>query len=176
MGKYLIVNLFNEPIKSYHNAIVSDLEDRFSVKPQKIGAHMTLIPPFESDDVSALVKYTDLYAKTHKRMPVKVGGIGSFRDNVIYLNIEMALEANKTLEQYMEKASTLFVSKETIVTPHVFHCTLVSRRISKKFDEIMSHLKSETLKYETFIDNLTLMKWEDEDQSWRIERQYHFHP
>ncbi|GAU77063.1 2'-5' RNA ligase family protein [Fusibacter sp. 3D3] len=176
MSKYLVVNLFNNPIKEYHSEMVADLNEKFSIQPQKISAHMTLVPPFECEDVTALIKYTELYAKTHKRIPVVVGGIGSFRDNVIYLEIDMALEAEKTLIQYIEKAQTLFASKEELVTPHVFHCTLASRRISKKFDVITRYLENVHEKFDSYIDNLTLMKWSEEEHIWLVEKQYHFHP
>ena len=176
MGRYLVVNLFNDPIKEYHRELVAVLNEKFSIQPQKISAHMTLVPPFECDDILELVKYTELYAKTHKRIPAIVGGIGSFRDNVVYLNIEMTHEAERTLVQYIERAQTHFSSKAELTTPHVFHCTLASRRISKKFDRIINFLKDENLKFNTYIDNLTIMKWSEEAHLWLVDRQYHLHP
>lgn len=176
MSKYLVVNLFSDQVKEYHSELVATLNEKFSVQPQKISAHMTLVPPFECEDILALVKYTELYARTHKRIPIVVGEIGSFRDNVIYLKIEMAREAEKTLVQYIEKAQTLFSSKEQLTTPHVFHCTLASRRISKKFEMISNYFEDEKTKFNSYIDNLTLMKWSENERQWLVEKQYHFHP
>ncbi|MBF4693566.1 2'-5' RNA ligase family protein [Fusibacter ferrireducens] len=176
MSRYLIVNLFSDPVKKHHSELVSALKEHFSVQPQKIGAHMTLIPPFECEDILALVRYTELYAKTHKRMPVIVGGIGSFRDNVVYLKIQMTQEAEQTLIQYIEKAQTHFESRAQLTTPHVFHCTLVSRRISKKFDMISNYLENEQKLFNSYIDNLTLLRWSEDEQQWIVEKQYHLHP
>ncbi len=176
MGRYLVVNLFSDPVRQYHRELVEKISDSFGVKPQKIGAHMTLIPPFESEDISEIQKISELFVKENRRIKMTVGGIGSFRDNVIFLKIAIEEKMHGKVSNFMTAGIGKTGGEEQLNLPHVFHCTLVSRRISHKFEAIMSSLECETHVYSCYLDNISIMKWDEDLKKWILKHQFHLKP
>ena len=52
-----------------------------------------------------------------------------------------------------------------------FHCTIVSRRISDKFSEIWEYVNKLDCNFDTYLDNITIMKW-GENRRWNVYKQY----
>jgi len=161
MDRYVIVNLLSGEALRLHEKIVEDVCFKFNVQRQKLPGHITLKAPFETDNIGEIEKVLQLFCSQNSKVPIKIEGINNFRNNVIYMDIHPSKEAIKLHENlYTELKKIDFLEwKPTENKNRTFHSTIVSRRIQKKFYDIWKYVNNYKFSFDTYIDNITIMKW-----------------
>lgn len=107
---YFIALPLNERVDESVRKIQWEFASRFESSRQlKIPPHITLIPPFESENsflesLKVLIESICLHQPT---LSIRLNGFGFFREKVIYINVEKTVE----LIQFQEKIETNMVEQ-----------------------------------------------------------------
>ena len=176
MNRYLIAYLLTGEALTYHTNLVKDVTTRFKVSPQKICGHLTLKAPFElenASDIKHIEKVIGTFTKSHIKTPITFKNFSHFRDNVVDMDVIPSAETNilcTKLKQSLLTLECLEWKSSEINSPLHLHATIVSRRISPKFQDIWEYVNTFNYEFNEHIDNITIMKWSN--NRWEVYKQY----
>lgn len=172
MNRYVLVNLLSGESLNLHENIVEEVCFKFKVQKQKLPGHITLKAPFETERISEIETLLQNFCTKNTKAPIKIDGFNHFRDNVIFMDIHPSKKAIMLHENlYMELKTLDFLEwKSNESKNRVFHSTIVSRRIQKKFKDIWQFVNNYTVSFDTYIDNITIMKWDN--GCWHIYKKF----
>lgn len=173
MNRFVIVNLLHgEPLK-FHEKTVENVCNKFKIQRQKLPGHITLKAPFETENIDEVEAVINEFVKNHTKAPIKLEGFNHFRDNVIFMGIspsQGAIDLHKSL--YGSLKTLDFLEWKTHEGEKItFHSTIVSRRISPKFKEIWDYVNRFDYSFDTYLDNITIMKW-GENRRWNVYKTF----
>lgn len=174
MDRYVLVCDIEGEAFEFHKNLVSEVCSRFNKRPQKLPAHFTLKAPFETDQVEDMVKKLGDFAKDKNKAPIKIDGFGSFRQDVVYMDIKVSDEAKAVHDELIDEISKIpwLEFKKNEGKDRVFHCTILSRRIKDRFPEIIDFVKQHQCKFDSYFDNLTLYRFEN--NTWVVYKKFMF--
>lgn len=174
MDRYVLVCDIEGEAFEFHKNLVSEVCSRFNKRPQKLPAHFTLKAPFETDQVEDMVKKLEDFAKDKNKAPIKIDGFGSFRQDVVYMDIKVSDEAKAVHDELIDEISKIpwLEFKKNEGKDRVFHCTILSRRIKDRFPEIIDFVKQHQCKFDSYFDNLTLYRFEN--NTWVVYKKFMF--
>nr|WP_206154868.1 2'-5' RNA ligase family protein [Clostridium muellerianum] len=162
----------DDQILKFHEKIRNDVCTKFNKKPQKLPAHFTIKAPFETEEIDDMLEVLDEFSKVRKKAPIKVEGFGKFREDVVYMNINLSYEAKKIHDELIDELAKIpwieFKSNEG--KNKTFHCTIVSKRIKDKFKEIWEYVNQYECSFENYFDNISLYKWEN--NTWKLYKEF----
>lgn len=159
--RYVIVCLLKEETLKFHESLVSDVCSKFKVQRQKLPAHFTIKAPFETENIEELEKVTEEFCRSHSKTTIKIKGFNHFRNNVIFMDIFPSKEAVEVHDKYIDELEKIqwLTWKEHEGKNKKFHCTIVSRRISSKFNEIWEYVNRFNPKFDLYFDNISILIW-----------------
>lgn len=174
MDRYVLVCLIEGEAREFHNRIRKDVCYKFNKRPQKLPAHITLKAPFETYKIDELVDVLRNFAAVRKKAPMKIKDFGKFRRDVVYMNVDVSLEAKKLHNDLMDELSKIswIKFKPNEGKDKVFHCTIVSKRIQDVFKEIWDYVNEYECEFNIYFDNLSLYKWEND--TWNLYKKFKF--
>lgn len=162
--KYIIVSLLNGGVESYHQKLVQEISDRFSVDflaNQKAPTHFTLKDVFEAENIGELDKSLYEYAETHKPAKIILQGYNRFEDNVIYMDIKFSEQAQILFSQFIAALKSIEWMQWTPYDGEnrTFHCSLAYFDIKDKYKDICTFLlKNYSYSFEAYFDNVTVYR------------------
>ncbi|MCY6371352.1 2'-5' RNA ligase family protein [Clostridium ganghwense] len=170
--RYVVVCLLKGETLRFHETLVSDVCTRFKVQRQKLPAHFTIKAPFEADNIEELEKVTKEFCNINYKTTIKIKGFNSFRNNVVFMDIFPSNEAVEVHDKYIDELQKLdWLSwKEHEGKNKKFHCTIVSRRISSKFNEIWEYVNKFNPKFDLYFDNIAILIWKN--GRWETYKEY----
>lgn len=174
MDRYVLVcNIEGEAFK-FHENLVKEVCSKFNKRPQKLPAHFTLKAPFETEKIDEMIKLLDEFVKDKYMAPIKIQGFGSFRQDVVYMDIKVSKEAKIIHDQLIDEISKIqwLEFKRNEGKDRVFHCTILSRNIRDRFYEIFDYVKQYNCDFDSYFDNLSLYKWEN--NTWVMYKKFMF--
>ncbi|MHC1682304.1 MAG: 2'-5' RNA ligase family protein [Clostridiaceae bacterium] len=163
MDRYVLVcNIEGEALK-FHENLVKEVCIKFNKRAQKLPAHFTLKAPFETVKIDDMINILNEFAKDKYKAPIKIQGFGSFRQDVVYMDIEVSEEAKRIHDDLIDEISKIswLEFKKNEGKDRVFHCTILSRRIKDRFHEILDYVKQYNCNFDCYFDNLSLYRWEN---------------
>ncbi len=126
-------------------------------------AHMTIVPPFESDDVSALeFKIEDLVARYHS-LPIKLSGFGHFNKRVLYIVAHLPDETRRAFDEI----SRVLNHAPFDATPHV---TVGYCDTPAHFPLMWQFLQTLNSQAECVLDNVTIFA--RSEKMWQVHREF----
>jgi 2''-5'' RNA ligase len=174
LNRYVLVCLIEGKAEKFHDRIVSSVCQKFNKRRQKLPAHITLKAPFETDKIAEMESLLEDFTAKRSKTPIKVSGFGKFRRDVVYMDVEVSQEAREVHDELIEELIKIpwieFKSNEG--KDKVFHCTIVSKRIQDKFEEIWDYVNEYVYDFNLYFDNLSLYKWKD--NTWVLYRKFKF--
>lgn len=172
MMRYVIVCLLKGEVLDYHEKIVEDVCTKFNVKRQKLPAHFTIKAPFEADNIDELEKLTEKFCSRNEMTSIKVKDFGHFRDNVIFIDIYPSKEAIDVHDKYVDELKKLswLEWRDNDGKGKKLHCTIVSKRIREKFNDIWKYISDYQPNFETYFDNISILIWRD--NRWETYKEY----
>lgn len=174
MKRYVIVCLIKGKAQEFHEKLVKDVCNKFKVSPQKLPMHITLKAPFEIDDIKSIEKITEDFCKKNSSSTISIKDFGHFRDNVVFMDVKPSKETIELHNRYielLEKVPNLEWSKNE-GKERKYHCTIVSRRISKNFDEIMKYISKNTVDYHCEFNNISIMEYNHTIYRWELYKYF----
>jgi 2'-5' RNA ligase len=170
MKRYVIVCLIKGKAQEFHERLVKDVCNNFKVSPQKLPMHITLKAPFEIDDIKPIEKITEDFCMKNLSSTIDIKGFGYFRNNVIFMDVKPSkktIELHNRYIELLEKVPNLQWSKNE-GKERKFHCTIVSKRISEKFDEILKYVCDNTVNFHCDFDNISIMEYNHTLYKWEL--------
>lgn len=171
MRRYFVGNLIQGEVAEYYRAFTADLTKRFKVPnlSEKIPAHFTLKPPFETDDVTPFAAEVKDVAASCAPIPFYVKGFGGFGSHTIYLSILPHPEFQETAERIVDALNNFGENKRMLPRPFHPHLSLArayysNQQIINAIWDYVQTLPSPT--FELIFDNLTLFEYVD--HRWEI--------
>mgnify|MGYP005751977041 CR=1 FL=1 len=163
MEKYFLAILPPEPILGQAEAIKQGIKEKFGVKyALKSPAHITLKMPFSYNEVkeNILIERLKTFAATRPEFLLKVGGIDTFGNRVVFLDVEnnehlILLQAE--LKQFCKR--NLLLNDELSDRNFHPHMTLAFKDLkSQLFDKVLEFAQNNSFYSEFPVKDLVLLK------------------
>jgi 2'-5' RNA ligase len=171
--RYFIGYLIKGGAKDYQEKLIGRICKKFDVRNlnEHVPAHFTLKAPFETEDIGEVDNILKDFCSKRKVSDIKINGIGSFREHIIFLNGESP-EGEKTfrgLIRELEKIGWMNFWEYELGDVN-FHGTLARAKDKKQFVEIMGFLEGERPSFDLMFDNIAI--FENVDGKWRVYREF----
>ncbi|WML35062.1 2'-5' RNA ligase family protein [Clostridium sp. OS1-26] len=174
MKRYVLVcNIEGDALK-FHEKIASEVCHKFNKKRQKLPAHFTIKAPFETDKIDDMVNVLEKFSHSKVKTPIRIQGFGKFRQDVVYMDVEVSNEAKQVHDELIDEIAQIpwVEFKKNEGKDRVFHCTILSRRIQDKFNEIWEYVNQYECEFDLYFDNLSLYIWRN--NTWEIYKKFKF--
>ena len=174
MDRYVLVCTIEGEASEFHDKITRDVCYKFNKKRTKLPAHITLKAPFERDKIDDMVEMMETFTGARSKTPIKINGFGKFRRDVVYMNVNVSREAKIVHDELIDEMENIpwVIFKPNEGKDRVFHCTIVSKRIQDKFEEIWNYVNEYKCDFDVYFDNLSLYKWQE--NTWVLYRKFKF--
>jgi 2'-5' RNA ligase len=177
--RYFIAALLHDEPKWRIDALREHLATQFGVKEAlKIPPHITLYPPFETEDVSVLLPALKTIADQTPISSVGVTGFNHFDDRVWFVDVDQSAElhALKNKIDHAVHETVKLIGVRRPERPNHFHITLATKDVTPEaFQALKAFLASEPLPFSALpIDNITLLR--HDDHLWTPARSFPFPP
>lgn len=138
MERYVLVCNIEGEALIFHEKLTSEVCYKFNKRSQKLPAHFTLKAPFETNKIDEMIEVLNNFSQNKVKTPMKIQGFGKFRNDVVYMDVDVSDEAKRVHDELMDDIAKIpwVELKKNEGKDRVFHCTIVSRRIQDKFNEI----------------------------------------
>ncbi len=172
----IIAHLIRGKAGEAHEALTRDLTDKFDTFPihDRIPPHLTLKRWFELDaaNMESLCDVLDSFAASHTQSEYKLGGLGHFDENVIYMDVKPSPEMSDATRDLMEALHSVdgMTFDEFDGIEDDFHATLVFGAL-KRFDfaPVWEYLNAqEKVSFDMKFDHIAIMKRAED--KWVTER------
>jgi len=138
----------------------------------KQSPHITIKPPFETDDLEKFENYLEKKAKEISSFNIEIDGFDYFKNpNVIFLNIK----ENKRIKQLQEDIRDELKNEHNITPTELegdvwrFHSSVALKDVDKKkLNEALTYLKNKKAKFKFKANTLGLFYFLGEDKGWII--------
>lgn len=174
MERYVLVcNIGGEAFR-FHRKVTKEVCGKFNKRPQKLPAHITLKAPFETDKIEDMIEILERFVSVREKTSLKIQGFGRFRRDVVFMDVHVSPEAKKIHDELIDEIKKIpwIEFKPNEGKDKVFHCTILSRRIQDKFNEIWDYVNKYECDFNSYFDNLSLYQWKD--NTWMMYRQFKF--
>lgn len=169
----LVCDIEGDALK-LHEKITSEVCHKFNKKRQKLPAHFTIKAPFETDQIDDMINVLEKFSRDRAKAPIKIQGFGKFRRDVVYMDVKVSDEAKQVYDDLIDEISQIswIDFKKNEGKDRVFHCTILSRRIQDKFNEIWEYINQYKCEFDLYFDNLALYIWKN--NTWVIYKKLRF--
>ena len=171
---YFIAILLEEEPKWRVDALRDELAKQFDVKAAlAVPPHITLVPPFETEDISSLTEALAEIAKHTQPFTIQTSRFDHFDDRVWFVHIA-STQTLQTIHQHIDRAvrqTVRPVPSQKHPTVH-FHINLASKDLTpSSFEAVRRFLGTEALPFqEMTVKNFTLLRREDHE--WIMEKNF----
>lgn len=172
MERYVIVCAIGGEALKFHDKLTNDVCYKFNKKRTKLPAHFTIKAPFETDKIEDITNILNKFSKSNYKSPIKIEGYGTFREDVVYMDIKMSSQAKKVHDDFIDELEKVpwIKFKHNEGKNKVFHCTVVSKRIKDRFKEIWDYVNKYTCNFNEYFDNISLYQWKN--NTWTLVKKY----
>ncbi len=161
---YILLNVLSGAVVEYQNGLIDELAARFNLTAiRDLGApsHFTLKYWFKTEDIQLLERDIEEFCERREPAPVRVGGLASFGNDVIYLKVTLSGPAMVLFEELMGMLGKYdWMEWDPYDHPNlVFHATLATD-CAEQFDEVWAFLKEREQVFDCMFDNVTIIMLE----------------
>ena len=172
MDRYVIVGAIGGAALKFHEKLTSSVCYKFNKRRTKLPAHFTIKAPFETDRIEDVEDVLEKFSASSHRTSIELKGYGRFRQDVVYMAVNMSPEAKKVHDDLifqLEKISWMKF-KRNEGRNKVFHCTIVSKKIKNNFGEIWNYVNKYPCDFNEYFDNISLYSWKN--NTWVLLKRY----
>lgn len=167
--RYLLAYMIEGEARDHHLELSDRLAEQFKLAPvsSRIGPHLTLKEPFETDDPADVIETVRAFARKEAEEPLLLGGFNDFDERVIYMDVDAPKQTHmlvRRLQDQLRRVPWLPFSRKEF--PIVLHATLCYPKNLQHAKEILSYLSDEKPKvFDLSLDHIALMvrgeeRWE----------------
>lgn len=174
--KYMIGYLIKGEAKEYQEGLIDRISGKFGTRNLNghIPAHFTLKSPFETDDINEVERLLEEFCRGEESSDMKIEGIGSFHDRVIFIVGEFSNEGIETFRRLIKELGKIdwMEFHKYDLEEGTLHSTLARAKDIEQFGDIMRFLSDKKKCFDVEFDNIViLVKGEN---GWNIYREFGF--
>lgn len=169
--KYLIAHLLSGEAKAGHARIADELALRFKALPlrERIPPHITVKPPFETDEsgIEEVERILRAFARHERAAPICIRGFGRFGFKTIYLDVVKSPEAAALARRAL---ATLAANLPWLPRyPHEgnkLHASVARFLTRRQFRRIWRSVKDIQPEFSFLFDSVAILK--QEGKVWKV--------
>ncbi|HOW29677.1 MAG TPA: 2'-5' RNA ligase family protein [archaeon] len=181
--EYCLFFLHNKEIDNYRRDLVCAIANEFGLMHTKKAnnyAHFTLKYKFKANtkQLEKLKETLSKFSKTHTKQKIKVGGFDNFHKRVVFVKGSQSQKINNIileLHKELKKLKWLTWHKNIEDNGIHLHTTITEECNEKLYPKIMKFLKGKEKYFDSYFDNITIMKYSTAKKPTRrcvIEKTY----
>lgn len=174
---YTIVCVAHNEAGEFNNNLRKEVRSKFRAKLSTLPAHFTIKSGFKYDgDVSEMLSTIDAFVKNERSQPYMIEGFGSFKKDVIYMEVKMSNEGKAMHDRLIDALDKIEYIKfdQNDGKDKQFHMTIASKNLSRIFDDIWAHVNQYSCIYNCMFDNVTVFKWGE--RTWEVLQEFKIPP
>ncbi|MCF7865173.1 MAG: 2'-5' RNA ligase family protein [Candidatus Pacebacteria bacterium] len=178
--RHCIAYIANEEVQKYFQKLTEELSAQFGISnlSKRVPAHITLKYPFEVDDTMEIESkiqsvVNDFSLRKTSIAPFIISGFNRFENSfeTIFMKVEGGSIFEKTIEGCISDLGE--VDEDRKFAKRIFHISIARHMNQSQSDEIFAYLQTKELQhFESFFDNIALMKFENE--VWSVKKFFKF--
>ena len=154
--------MFGPVIRDYHRALVEEIAQRVGLtwtQRQAIPAHFTLKYWFSAPPDGETERVLDTFGATHARTPVRVGGLGHFDRDVLFVEVTLSEPARRTLGELLAILRALpWMSWDVCDGDNLHPHMTIAERCGDRFDQAWTLAALRQQSFEAELDNITMFR------------------
>lgn len=169
--KYLIAYLLSGEAKTYHERLTRALAARYKIFPlhQKVLPHITIKPPFETDEegIAEVERVLRAFAHNENAVPLSIRGFGHFGFKTAYLDTQKSSEAT----MLMRRAVKALNDNISWIPKYPHEGKKLHASVARFMDRVQSrrvarYLAKEHAQFDVAFDNVAILK--KKDKAWEV--------
>ncbi len=169
--RYFVAHLLSGEAKAFHESLTRELTLRFHTEPlfERIPPHITVKPPFETDEagIQEVERVLRAFAPGQRAAPIRLRGFGRFGFRTIYIDVTKSPEAvslvRKTIETLNANVSWM---PEYPLEGNKLHASVARFLTRRQYRHIWRFLKGRTPEFSTAFDTMAILK--KENGKWSV--------
>lgn len=169
--KYFVAYLLSGDAKRYHETLTRELASKFLITPlhERIAPHVTVKPPFETDDagIEEVERVLRSFAHGQESAPLLFSGFGRFGFRTIYLDVKKNKEAISVVRRCIQilNANVPWMPAYPL-EGNKLHASVARFLSRKQFRRIWRELKELEPRFESSLDTIAILK--KHGRSWQL--------
>ncbi|HEY0010448.1 MAG TPA: 2'-5' RNA ligase family protein [Candidatus Paceibacterota bacterium] len=168
--RYLLAHHIRGDAAGYYVRLTKDLEKRFGIPSlsRRSPAHITLKPPFETDDLEPVIGKLTQVSAFVPQLPLKIRGFETFRQKTIYLDVPMTPELQQWGTELASECAGL-VDGRAIPLPIKMHISVARKLAPGLYQRVMRYLGTLPIpEFDSVFDSVTLFQYVN--NKWVVHR------
>lgn len=175
--KYFIAHLLTGDAEAYHAGLTRELSLKYRIIPlhDRIPPHITVKPPFETDEIGIQDVERTLRSFAHHEhsQPLVVNGFGRFGFRTVYMDVYKSTEAVSLVRRLIHTLNTNISWMPTYpLEGNKLHASVARFLNRKQFRRIWRELRLLRPRFESTFDNIVILK--KEGRSWKVHSRIPF--
>lgn len=175
--KYFAGYLIEGEAAEYYQKITFHLSHRFGIKnlSEYVSLHLTLKPPFETEDIVPFEKLLEETAIKEETIPFAIQGFERFglSSRTIFLDIEKNPSLQEKCEKILHTLADFGDNKRAEPLPLKLHASVARHLTPEESQKVWDYVSSlPAPHFDLQFNNLTLFIFKN--NCWEIQKIYHF--
>ncbi len=169
--KYFVAHLLSGDAEAYHASVTRELTLRHRITPlhDRIPPHITIKPPFETDEpgIKEVERALRSFAHHEHAVPLVFDGFGRFGFRTIYMDVYKSAEVVALVRRAIQMLNTN-ISWMPVgpLEGNKLHASVARFLNRRQFRRIWRELKVLRPHFESVFDSITILK--KEGRSWQV--------
>lgn len=170
-GKYFVAHLLSGEAKAYHERLTRALAVRYKIFPLhvKIQPHITIKPPFETDEegIVEVERVLRAFAHNEKVAPLYLRGFGHFGFKTAYLDTQKCSEATAIMRRALRALNENISWMPKIPREgNKLHASVARFMDRIQYRRVMRYLSKEHASFDVSFDNLAILG--KKEKAWEV--------
>lgn len=169
--KYFVAHLLSGDAKAYHSALTRALAEKYRIVPlhERRPPHITIKPPFETDDagIAEVERALRSFAHHERAVPLVFDGFGRFGFRTIYMDVYKSVDVVSLVRRALDALNTNvpWMVKGPL-EGNKLHASVARFLDRRKFRRIWRELRILRPRFEGMFDSIAILK--KEGSAWQL--------
>lgn len=170
-SKYFIAYLLSGPARAYHERLTRHLASRFRIFPlhERVSPHITVKPPFETDEdgIAEVERVLRAFAHHESAQPFSIKGFGRFGFKTIYLDVAKNRQATDLVRRLLDALNrNIAWLPRYPLEGNKMHSSVARFLERRQYRRIMRALSSERPEFTDTLDSVAIL--EKQGRAWKV--------
>ena len=169
--RYFVAHILSGEAKGFHERLTRELSSYFHTVPlhERIPPHITIKPPFETDDagIQEVERILRAFATGERATPLRIHDFGRFGFRTIYMDILKSKDAVSLVRRAIKTLNTNISWMPAYpLEGNKLHASVARFLTRRQYRHIWRYLKKLHPEFSSSLNNLTILK--KENGTWSI--------
>ena len=169
--KYFVAHLLSGEARAYHERLTRELAFRYQIFPlhEKVTPHITVKPPFETDEegIAEVERVLRACAHNERAAPLSIKGFGHFGFRTIYLDTQKNPEAVSLVRSVVRALNeNISWMPRFVHEGNKLHASVARFMDRVQYRRVTRYLAKETPTFKVEFDNLAILR--KNGKTWEV--------